>query len=160
MWCNYTKERWTKNKGSQVFIKQEQVIKRLLSKCWLFIYNRIVMKTLNEDLKSGQFKQVYLLCGEEGYLKKQYKNRFVKAMLPEGDTMNYSYYEGKNTPVKEAIDLAETLPFFAERRLIVFENTGFFKTAAGADLADYIKDMPETTCFIFVEEEIDKRNKL
>ena len=118
------------------------------------------MKTLNEDLKSGQFKQVYLLCGEEGYLKKQYKNRFVKAMLPEGDTMNYSYYEGKNTPVKEAIDLAETLPFFAERRLIVFENTGFFKTAAGADLADYIKDMPETTCFIFVEEEIDKRNKL
>ena len=102
------------------------------------------MKTLNEDLKSGQFKQVYLLCGEEGYLKKQYKNRFVKAMLPEGDTMNYSYYEGKNTPVKEAIDLAETLPFFAERRLIVFENTGFFKTAAGADLADYIKDMPET----------------
>ena len=136
------------------------MIKRLLSKCWLFIYNRIVMKTLNEDLKSGQFKQVYLLCGEEGYLKKQYKNRFVKAMLPEGDTMNYSYYEGKNTPVKEAIDLAETLPFFAERRLIVFENTGFFKTAAGADLADYIKDMPETTCFIFVEEEIDKRNKL
>ena len=136
------------------------MIKRLLSKCWLFIYNRIVMKTLNEDLKSGQFKQVYLLCGEEAYLKKQYKNRFVKAMLPEGDTMNYSYYEGKNTPVKEAIDLAETLPFFAERRLIVFENTGFFKTAAGADLADYIKDMPETTCFIFVEEEIDKRNKL
>ena len=136
------------------------MIKRLLSKCWLFIYNRIVMKTLNEDLKSGQFKQVYLLCGEEGYLKKQYKNRFVKAMLPEGDTMNYSYYEGKNTPVKEAIDLAENLPFFAERRLIVFENTGFFKTAAGADLADYIKDMPETTCFIFVEEEIDKRNKL
>ncbi len=59
------------------------------------------MKTLNEDLKSGQFKQVYLLCGEEGYLKKQYKNRFVKAMLPEGDTMNYSYYEGKNTPVKK-----------------------------------------------------------
>ena len=136
------------------------MIKRLLSKYWLFIYNRIVMKTLNEDLKSGQFKQVYLLCGEEGYLKKQYKNRFVKAMLPEGDTMNYSYYEGKNTPVKEAIDLAETLPFFAERRLIVFENTGFFKTAAGADLADYIKDMPETTCFIFVEEEIDKRNRL
>ena len=81
-------------------------------------------------------------------------------MLPEGDTMNYSYYEGKNTPVKEAIDLAETLPFFAEHRLIVFENTGFFKTAAGADLADYIKDMPETTCFIFVEEEIDKRNRL
>ena len=102
---------------------------------------------MNEDLKTGNFKQIYLLYGEEGYLKKQYKERFVKAMLPEGDTMNYACYEGKSTDVKEVIDLAETMPFFAERRLIVFENTGFFKSA-GSELADYIKDMPGTTYFI------------
>lgn len=51
------------------------------------------MKSLNEDLKTGQFKQIYLLYGEEAYLKKLYKNRFVKAMVPEGDTMNYRYFE-------------------------------------------------------------------
>lgn len=28
------------------------------------------MKSLNEDLKTGQFKQIYLLYGEEAYLKK------------------------------------------------------------------------------------------
>ena len=117
------------------------------------------MKSLNEDLKTGKFKQIYLLYGEEAYLKKQYKERFIKAMLPEGDTMNYAYYEGKNTDIKEVIDLAETLPFFAERRLIVFENTGFFKSA-GADLADYISDMPDTTYFIFIESEVDKRSRL
>ena len=33
------------------------------------------MKSLNEDLKTGQFKQIYLLYGEEAYLKKLYKNR-------------------------------------------------------------------------------------
>ncbi len=132
----------------------------LLSKGVPFLYNTRVMKSLNEDLKTGNFKQVYLLYGEEGYLKKQYKQRFIKAMLPEGDTMNYAYYEGKNTDVKEVIDLAETLPFFAERRLILFENTGFFKGAGGAELADYIKDMPDTTFFIFIESEIDKRSKL
>ena len=92
-------------------------------------------------------------------MKKQYKDRFIKAMLPEGDTMNYAYYEGKNTDIKEVIDLAETLPFFAERRLIVFEDTGFFKSS-GADLADYISDMPATTYFIFIENEVDKRSKL
>ncbi|HJA66435.1 MAG TPA: DNA polymerase III subunit delta [Candidatus Mediterraneibacter cottocaccae] len=117
------------------------------------------MKSLNEDLKTGNFKQIYLLYGEEGYLKKQYKDRFIKAMLPDGDTMNYAYYEGKGVDVKEVIDLAETLPFFAERRLIVFENTGFFKSA-GTELADYVKDMPETTYFIFIENEVDKRSKL
>lgn len=117
------------------------------------------MKSLNEDLKTGKFKQIYLLYGAEAYLKKQYKDRFIKAMLPDGDTMNYAYYEGKNTDTKEVIDLAETLPFFAERRLIVFEDTGFFKSS-GADLADYISDMPATTYFIFIESEVDKRSKL
>lgn len=117
------------------------------------------MKSLNEDLKTGQFKQIYLLYGEEAYLKKQYKDRFVKAMLPEGDTFNYSYYEGKGVNPKEIIDLAETLPFFAERRLIVLENTGFLKNVC-PDLAEYVKQMPETTYMIFVEEELDKRGKL
>ena len=131
-----------------------------MSKQAHFLYNTRVMKSLNEDLKTGKFKQIYLLFGQEAYLKKQYKERFVKAMVPEGDTMNYSSYEGKKTDIKEVIDLAETLPFFSERRLIVFEDTGFFKNG-GNDLADYINDgMPETTHFIFVENEVDKRSKL
>ena len=69
------------------------------------------MKALNEEIKSGQLKKVYLLYGEEAYLKKMYKERLRKAALPEGDTMNYAYYEGKNVNVKEVIDLSETLPF-------------------------------------------------
>lgn len=31
------------------------------------------MKSLNEDLKTGQFKQIYLLYGEEAYLKNYIK---------------------------------------------------------------------------------------
>lgn len=130
------------------------------------------MKRLNEDIKTGQFKNIYLLYGEEAYLRKQFKNRLTEAMLPEGDTMNYAYYEGredkKNTekytegngiPVLEVIDLAETMPFFSERRLIVFENSGLFKTAA-PKLADYLGSMAPFTCFLFVEREVDKRGKL
>src|SRR5699024_6661632 len=118
------------------------------------------MKHRKEDVKTGQFKQIYRLYGGENYLKRQYRDRFVKAMIPEGDTMNYTRYEGKKTEIKEVIDLAETLPFFAERRLIVFEDTGFFKSG-GNDLADYISSgIPETTFFIFIENEVDKRGKL
>ena len=117
------------------------------------------MKSLNEDLKTGQFNNLYLLYGEEDYLKKQYKEKLRNAMLSPDDTMNFAYYEGKGINVKEVIDLAETLPFFAERRLIIMEDTGFFKNAA-PELADYIKEMPETTAMIFVESEVDKRGKL
>nr|WP_296264989.1 DNA polymerase III subunit delta [uncultured Merdimonas sp.] len=117
------------------------------------------MKSLNEDIKSGTFKQAYLLYGEEAYLKKQYKDKITEGMFPDGDRMNYAYYEGKGINPGELIDLAETMPFFADRRLIVVENSGFFKTAS-PELADYIKNMPETACFLFVEQEVDKRGKL
>ena len=131
-----------------------------MSKRGDFLYNTRVMKSLNEDLKTGQFKQIYLLYGGENYLKRQYRDRFIKAMIPEGDTMNYTRYEGKKTEIKEVIDLAETLPFFAERRLIVFEDTGFFKSGGG-DLADYINGgMPPATFFIFIENEVDRRSSL
>lgn len=117
------------------------------------------MKSLNEDLKSGQLNNVYLLYGEEAYLKKQYRDKLRNAIISPDDTMNYAYYEGKGINVKEVIDLAETLPFFADRRLIILENSGFFKTSS-EDLAEYVKEIPETTAMIFVETEIDKRGKL
>ena len=112
------------------------------------------MKILSRD----NLRHIYLLYGEEDYLKKQYRDRLVKAMLPEGDTVNYAHYEGKGLPVGEIIDLAETMPFFAERRLIVIEDSGLFKSSA-AEFADYIKNLPETTCFLFVENEIDKQKQ-
>ena len=118
------------------------------------------MKTIDEDIKSGQFKTAYLLYGDEAYLKKQYKDKLVKTLVPEGDTMNFSAYEGKGINPKEIIDLAETLPFFADRRVILIENSGFLKNSC-EDLAEYMSDTPaESTCFLFVEEEVDKRNKL
>ena len=117
------------------------------------------MKTIDEDIKTGQFKAVYLLYGEEAYLKKQYKDKLKNAMADPEDTMNFAAYEGKNINAEEVIDLAETLPFFADRRVILIENSGFFKGSC-EDLAEYMKQIPETTRFIFVEEEIDKRSKL
>ena len=116
------------------------------------------MKILSKHMKSGQFKSVYLIYGEEDYLRKQYKDRMREALIGD-DTMNYNYYEGKGISVKELIDVGETLPFFNERRLILVENSGFFSSSQ-EELAGYLKEKPETTCFLFVEKDVDKRNKL
>ena len=116
------------------------------------------MKALQEDIKTGNLKHAYLLYGEETYPVKQYRERLVQALSNPGDTMNVSFFEGKDITAKEVIDLAETLPFFAEHRVIVLENSGFFKKAA-EDLAEYMGEIPETSYFIFAEEEVDKRGK-
>jgi len=117
------------------------------------------MKSLIEDIKKREFKQVYLFYGEETYLKALYKNKLKDALIPEGDTMNLNVYEGKGIRVKEVIDQAETLPFFADHRLLILENSGFFKNAS-QELAEYLGQMPEETCILFVENEVDKRGKL
>ena len=117
------------------------------------------MKNLNEDIKNGSFRPVYLLCGDEAYLKQQYKKRLKKAILPEDDAMNFSQYAGKGIDVRQLIDQAETLPFFAERRLILVEQSGFFKNAC-PELAEYLPGMPPETILVFVEDEVDKRGKL
>lgn len=117
------------------------------------------MQRINEDIKSGQFKKFYLLYGEEAYLRRQYKDRLREAMTEEGDTMNYSYFEGKDISVGAVIDLAETLPFFADRRVIVMENSGLFKHG-GEQLAEYLSAPAESAYFIFVETEVDKRCRL
>ena len=57
------------------------------------------------------------------------------------------------------IDLAETLPFLAERRVIFISNSGLFKSG-GEKMAEYLAEPNETTYFVFTESEIDKRSKL
>lgn len=117
------------------------------------------MKQLNEDIKSGNFKQIYLLYGEERYLRRQYRERLRKALCNEGDTMNTHFYEGKDFSVGEVIDLAETLPFLAERRVIFITDSGLFKSG-GEKMAEYLASPNETTFFVFTESEVDKRSKL
>ena len=93
------------------------------------------MQNIIKDIKNNSYRSIYLLYGEETYLKKVYKDRLKEAIVGRDDSMNYNYFEGKNISVKTVIDIAETLPFFAEHRLIVLENSGFFKNA-NEDMAD------------------------
>lgn len=117
------------------------------------------MKSIQEDIKTGNFKQSYLLFGEEVYLKHQYKEKLLNALNPDGDTMNFSRYEGKGVDVKQLIDLCETMPFFAERRIILLEDTGFFKNKC-EELADYMKSLPDYLVLVFSESEVDKRSRM
>lgn len=117
------------------------------------------MKSLQEDLKTGNFKSAYLLFGEEAYLRQQYKEKLITALNPDGDTMNFTRYEGKGIEVREIIDLCETMPFFADFRVILVENSGFFKNKC-EELADYMKTLPDYVRMVFVEEEVDKRSRM
>ncbi len=120
-------------------------------------------KLLNTELLEGKFRSSYLLCGEQAYLRLQNRDRLRKALLGDGDEMNVSVYSGMEVTAREVIDQAQTLPFFADRRVIILENSVFFSKKASVEsdaLAAFIPQIPDSASIIFVEESPDKRKKL
>ena len=117
------------------------------------------MKSILEDIKNHNFEHVYLFYGEEGYLKKQYRDTLSAAWLPEDDTMNRTVFRGKGVSPGEIIDLGETLPFLSQNRVIILEETGFFKGQC-EKLPEYIAQLPDYLYLLFVEEELDKRSRM
>lgn len=116
------------------------------------------MKVIREHIKSGSFKQFYLLYGSEEYLKRLYRDKLKTAILKDGNDMNYSSFEGKDADVRRIAESAQILPFFSDYRLIVIEDSGLFKSQN--ELSELCEAIPESTIMVFVEAEIDKRNKL
>lgn len=117
------------------------------------------MKTINQDIEKNEIKQFYLLFGTEDYLKRQYRDKLAKAMVDTEDTMNYNYFEGNNFQLQAVLDIGETLPFFAEERVLVLENSGLFKKTP-EEIEKRLEQFPDSTHVIFVEKEVDKRSRL
>lgn len=117
------------------------------------------MKKISDDVKNKKIERVYLLCGEEKYLVRNAKHTLLTGLVPADDTMNFIRMEGKDVSGTKIIDFAETMPFFAEYRVVLVENSGWFKNG-NEEMEKYIPEIPDSACLIFVEDEIDKRCRL
>lgn len=147
-----------------LLVKWENLQSRLESRSgivhfgYFLINRRRVMQRIKEDIKNRNFHSVYLLHGEERYLVRLYRDRLKQAVLDGGDEMNYSSFHGSSVDLLEVREIAETLPFFQDYRIIIWEESKLFKSSN--DFAEYLSQMPDTTIIVFVEKEVDKRNKL
>ena len=117
------------------------------------------MNNINRDIERNEIKQFYLLFGAEDYLKRQYKDKLVRALVDPKDNMNLNCFEGNGVNIQSVLDIGDTMPFFVDNRVIVIENAGLFKKAP-EDMEKRIEAFPESTHVIFMEKEVDKRNRL
>lgn len=116
------------------------------------------MQQIKKDINENQIKSLYLLCGEEDYLRQKYKNDLKKAVAGDDESMNYAYYEGKNADAADIITFAQTLPFFADKRMVIVENAELNKKPTDEWIA-FLGEVPEYTCVVLVEKEVDKRGR-
>ena len=118
------------------------------------------MQIINSQINSGNFSNLYLFTGEEKYLILQYRDKLVDALIDKADTMNYSVFRDESISEDEIISIAQTMPFFAERRVIVVEESGFFAKKTDDAFVTAMSDIPDTTVIIFIESKTDGKLKL
>lgn len=116
------------------------------------------MLRIEEELKNNNFSRFHLIHGEERYMVKYYKNGLLKKMTVPDDEMNCTIFQGDDINVSAIADAGQLMPFFAEKRVLVIVDSGFCKSAS--EISDYMESFPPSTYVIFVEKEVDKRNKL
>lgn len=123
------------------------------------------MKELKKQWKNHEFARCYLFFGEETYLMKNYEAALMQEILPAGaEMMNHDSFTEKQATATAIMDAAETLPFLNEKRLVTVRNSDFFQKAGrkeeGEKLKEFLADLPETVCLLFLEEKVEKNNGL
>jgi len=122
------------------------------------------MEELKKQLRSREFKNLYLFYGNETFLIKYYENQIKTALIPEGlETMNLSAFSDKDCAVPEICEACETLPFMCEKRIVIVKNSGLFTSGRKNDsekMLPYIANIPNSSLLMFIESDVDKRGKL
>lgn len=113
-------------------------------------------------VQKGAVKGVYLFEGPEEYLKDQALAGLRKALLPEGmEELNEAVMD--NPPTDALIAAAETLPFLADKRLVVVrDHAGLTGRGEGDErLCAYLAQVPDTAVVVFfIRGKADARKKL
>ena len=108
-------------------------------------FNRLLAKET-----ASVFPSVLLMEGDEEHLKQAALNALSKVILPEGlEDLNRTLLE--NPEADEIIAAAETLPFMADRRLVIVRNHPALVGKADADekLTGYLASVPSSTVLVF-----------
>lgn len=107
---------------------------------------------LKKAISEKRLLNLYLLWGEEAYLKEYYYREMKKLLLPKGmEEFNYKYFEGKNVDIEAVYAAVDTLPAFSEHTLVEVRDFDFYK--GGEDMKSrlevVLKDIPDYCCLVF-----------
>lgn len=115
---------------------------------------------LERDIALGSFAPIYLLYGEEPFLAERTARRIIeKAVDPAMKDFNLNIYYGSDCKGTEILDSAQTLPMFAERRLVVVKRAEGLPAVTQEGLLPYISNPSPDTCLLLIAGKPDMRRK-
>lgn len=119
-------------------------------------YNQIV-----SEIKSGKFRPIYFLMGEEAYYIDKLTKLIEKSALREEErSFNQAVLYGRDTDVRTVIGEAKRYPMMAERVVIIVKEAQQLRKIE--DLEPYVQNPQTSTVLVLAHKykTLDKRKKL
>lgn len=123
-------------------------------------------ETLKKQIKSGEFSNLYLLYGNEGYLKQFYANQICsKSVSTDFADFNLKKLDGKDTNLNEIYDCTSSFPMMDNYTCTLVKDFPL-NTYVGdrgkmdEELYTILADIPETSILVFWMDtiEVDEKN--
>ena len=118
-------------------------------------------ETIMSELKSGTFRPVYYLMGEEGYFTDRITDYIMENALNEFERdFNLTVYYGLDSDIDTIVTAAKRFPMMAERQVIIVKEAQMLKNIDS--LLYYLQAPQPTTVLVFAHKNgsIDKRKKV
>ncbi len=112
----------------------------------------ITESEFKQQLRSGEFDNLYFIYGNESYLKKHYFESLInKTVDKDFKDFNLHIYDGKGIDMKEVALSVEALPMMSERTCVVIKDIKLPELGEDGKTAllSIISDIPET-CIIII----------
>ncbi len=114
-----------------------------------------------KELKSGRFRQIYFLMGDEAFFIDQVTRLIESTALPEDQqSFNQSILYGRETDIRTIVSEAKRYPMMAERVVVIVREAQHLKKIE--DLEVYAEKPLESTVLVlaYKYKTLDKRKKL
>ena len=125
----------------------------------------VTFTTLSKEIKSGQFRKVYVLQGEEPYYIDRLQQLIIDTALTEDQRdFNLSLYYGNNANVREVISACCQYPAFSQYKVVVVREAQLIPKQPGhkndLDLfASYAEKPLPSTILVICHKETPLKSK-
>ena len=120
--------------------------------------------SIKKDILEGCKSKVYLVWGEEDFLKDYYAKAMVSSTLNKDFAdFNYKEYTSGNVDTDAVESFFASYPFMSDRKIVYIKESGIFKKSSEDDKKfwkELLSTLPDFALIIFSEKAIDKRNAL
>ena len=116
------------------------------------------LNRLKADLKSGEFQNLYIFCGEEAYLREHYL-RLLSGKLTGGPAgaFNEHRFSAENLTPEAFSEAVEAMPMMAERTYVRVDDVDLFKLPEQqrTQYAALLGDLPDYCCVVFTYDTVE-----